>query len=80
MNSEQLVPTLLALGLIPWHISRHWVSYGHKRRAGWRIYATFWRLTIDPTPKGHRNWRFTVPLIQRLSSAIWAAVKDLVKK
>jgi hypothetical protein len=65
MTLETLTLILLVAGLIPWHISRRTVGRRPNLATRWQVYALFWRLTI--------------PLIQRLSDAIWAALRRLVE-
>ena len=77
MTIEQLITALLVLGMVPRRIS-HTVLDGERSQVRWKIYATFWRLTIRWSGRGRHTWQFTVPLIQRLTSAIWAALKGLV--
>jgi hypothetical protein len=78
MTIEQLTIILLILGLIPLQISRRIVR-GKSYQIEWQILATFWRLTVNRPSKGRVTWRFTMPVIERLASAIWAALSDLVK-
>ena len=47
-----------------------------------QVYALFWRLTAErPQRRSRRHvtWRLTIPLIQRLSGAIWGALRRLVE-
>jgi len=79
MTFGSLTIILLVLGLLPFHISCRTVG-GKRPQRRWQIYATFWRLMVNCPAKGHKSWRFTAPLIQRLISAIWAALDELIKK
>lgn len=82
MTLETLTLILLVAGLIPWHISRRTVGRGPRLRTHWQVYALFWRLTVDrPRRRGRQptTWRLTVPLIRRLSDAVWAALHRLME-
>lgn len=82
MTLETLTLILLVAGLIPWHISRRPIGRRPNLAMRWEVYALFWRLTIErPARRSRRRaaWRLTIPLIQRLSDAIWAALRRLVK-
>ena len=74
MNEKQVI-WLLVLGLIPYRLERRC------RKNGWRILqveALFWNVTIS-TYRQRRNWRVQIPLIDRLRTAVWAAVMQLRK-
>jgi hypothetical protein len=82
MTLETLTLILLIAGLIPWHISRRTVGRRPNLATRWQVYALFWRLTVERSQRRSRrrvSWRLTVPLIQRLSDAIWAALRRLVE-
>ena len=65
----------------------YWVD--RKRiRAGWQltIRALFWTLTITRHSYKRRrrhwtrtNWRFRLPVVEKLRQAVWAAVMSLRK-
>jgi hypothetical protein len=82
MTLETLTLILLVAGLIPWHISRRTVGRRPNLAIRWQVYALFWRLTVErPQRRSHQHatWRLTIPMIQRLSDAIWAALRRLVE-
>ena len=72
----------LGLGFVPFRISRSERSQKKgKRVQHWchvQIQAAFWSLQIEQGPQGQR-WRLSLPLVVRLKSAIWVAVKDLIR-
>jgi hypothetical protein len=59
-------------GMTPYYISRKWLGDG-----GWRVVvsALFWTLQVQHC--GHYDWIIRVPLIERLSDTIWAAVLQI---
>jgi hypothetical protein len=78
MTLEQLAMFLL-LGFLPWHI--HCESTPSKKhRIHWRIYALFWRLMITHRKNGQKSWSFSMPLVKRLASSVWAALHELLIK
>lgn len=82
MTLETLTLILLVAGLIPWHISRRTVGRRPNLATRWQVYALFWRLTVErPQGRSRRTvaWRLTIPLLPRLSDAIWAALRQLVQ-
>lgn len=70
---------LLALGFIPWRVSRRTLGRRPRLHTRWQFDALFWRLTVTRT-RGRRqaDLRLTIPLIQRLAAAVWAALRSLV--
>jgi hypothetical protein len=82
MTLETLTLILLVAGLIPWHISRRIVGRRPNLATRWQAYALFGRLTVEcPQRRSRRSiaWRLTIPLLPRLSDAIWAALRRLVE-
>lgn len=82
MILETLTLILLVAGLIPWHISRRTVGRRPNLATRWQVYALFWRLTVERPQRRSRRpltWRLTIPLIPRLSDAIWDALRRLVE-
>lgn len=73
---------LFGIGFVPWRIDQRQASKGKgQRRQKWHwleIQATFWHLRIEQCPQG-LHWQFSLPLIARLKSAIWSALRDLIK-
>lgn len=81
MTLETLPFLLLVLGLAPHRLSRSIVRSrqpGRRYLVRYQVHALFWQLTIDRPRRGRSAWRFTVPAIQRLSGAVWAALRKLV--
>jgi hypothetical protein len=78
MTIETLTLILLVAGLVPYHVSRTVERYGANRRVYWQVRAVFWLLTIARPTRGRSSWCFTMPLIQKLATAIWKALRHLV--
>jgi hypothetical protein len=64
----------LAVGCIPYTVSRNWNAYGTLTLT---ITAIFWRVEIEHHVGGRYNWSVRVPLISRMKEAAWAAVTHL---
>lgn len=81
MFAEYTMWWLIALGCVPWLVSRNESPRRGKRRAlvTWQVRALFWSLTVKrPVGGGRPVWRLTIPLIHKLSKAVWAALRKLV--
>ena len=82
MNITIMGWILFGLGFVPFRIKRSWHNKGKSKHAqSWselQIQATFWCFSLEQRPQG-RSWRLSLPLVVRLTSAIWAAMKDLIK-
>lgn len=74
MNLETMTLILLALGCLPYRLSRY--QCGRTRR--WQVEALFWRLHCERQGRNGRTWRLTVPAIRRLADAVWAALRQLL--
>jgi hypothetical protein len=63
----------LIVGLIPYYIKKQ------PSRNGWilQIRALFWSLELHRPRVGLNKWTIRVPLIERLRSAVWAAIVPL---
>lgn len=81
MNVEWMVWVLIGLGCVPWLVQRTVTARrGHRRvDVVWDVRALFWSLTIRRQRRGGTSWRFTAPLIRRLSDAVWAALRKLIE-
>ena len=76
MNISQVdIRILLALGFVPYYISRKRLADGSRRV---QIRALFWSFETRKPPKGPRSWTLHVTLIERLRDAVWA-VADHVR-
>lgn len=80
MTFTELMLFFILLGFLPWRISHYVKGYRKRYQICWQIYAIFWQLTLALTPQGHSSLRFTVPLIQRLSTTIWSSLDKLTEK
>lgn len=74
MNVETMTLILLALGCLPYRLSRY--QRGRTRR--WQVDALFWRLQVERRGRSLRLWRLTAPAIRRLADAVWAALRQLL--
>ncbi len=74
MNLETMTIILLALGCLPYRLSRY--QRGRTRR--WQVEALFWHLWVERQGRGRQAWRLTVPAVRRLADAIWAALRQLL--
>lgn len=45
----------------------------------WQVQAIFWRMTLERPARGWATWVVTVPLIQHLRKAVWAALRQFVR-
>ena len=83
MNTEWMMWVLLGVGCAPYLVRRHMVVRRRGRRqevvVRWQVQAIFWRLTLERPVRGRATWTVTVPLIQHLSKAVWAALRQLVR-
>jgi hypothetical protein len=76
MSIADMTIVLLVLGFLPLQIRR---QQTHSRDIRWFVRATFWQLTLCYTASGCTSWQLEIPLIQRITSAIWAALGKLVQ-
>jgi hypothetical protein len=62
----------LVVGIIPHYIEKQ------QMRNGWimHIRALFWSLEIR-YQHGQNRWTLSIPLVERLRSAVWAAIMHL---
>lgn len=73
MNAHEIWIWLVA-GVIPYRIERRWLAQGIRTL---EIRALFWSLAVRRQRQGRRDWKLSVPLIERLRDAVWAALMRL---
>lgn len=81
MYTETLLWVLLTLGCVPWQVSCSEHHLRHRRHVYviWQVRAVFWSLTVKRRVGGQRQtWMLRVPLILRLSNAVWAALRKML--
>ena len=83
MNTEWMVWMLLGVGCLPYLVRRQVVVVRRGRRPAtvvrWQVRAIFWRLTLERPVRGRATWVVTVPLIEHLRKAVWAALRQVVR-
>lgn len=83
MNTEWMMWMLLGVGCLPYLVRRQAVVVRRGRRQGtvvrWQVRAIFWRLTLERPVRGRATWVVTVPLIEHLRKAVWAALRQVVR-
>lgn len=83
MNTEWMMWMLLGVGCAPYLVRRQVVVRRRGRRqevvVRWQMQAIFWRLTLERPARGRAMWVVTVPLIQHLRKAVWAALRQFVR-
>ena len=67
----------LAVGFVPYRIERRCLAGGGRKL---EIRALFWTLMVHWRRSGRHDWKLSVPLIERLRDAVWAAVTRLQGK
>lgn len=67
----------LAVGFVPYRIERRCLAGGSRRL---EVRALFWSLRVHWRRSGRLDWKLSVPLIERLRDAVWAAVTRLQGK
>jgi hypothetical protein len=76
MNEKELWIGL-AVGFVPYHVERQCLACGSRKL---EVRALFWSLRVHWRRSGRHDWKLSVPLIERLRDAVWAAVTRLQGK
>jgi hypothetical protein len=64
----------IVVGLLPYRVK--WQSLANDVRT-LEVRALFWSLALRLRRSGRHDWKLSVPLIERLRDAAWAAVTRL---